>query len=77
MDIITINVGHNDTEKRAKSFMRRTGMKQRTIFDARSEITQLYKVFGVPTVIIADKGGKILYRQYYIPEEKEVKPLLH
>ncbi len=51
-------------------------MKEVTVFDKKSDIAKDYKVFGVPTVIISEKGGKILFRQHYVPDEKEIKALL-
>jgi len=51
-------------------------MKHLTIFDKKSAITKQYKIFGVPTVIIADKGGTIVFRQHFVPEEKDIKALL-
>jgi len=74
--VITINVGHNDTEQRAKSFIRRTSMKQLAVFDQKSAITQQYRVFGVPTIIVAKKGGDIIFRQHFVPSEGEIKALL-
>lgn len=56
--------------------MKRTAMKQLVIFDNKSDITQKYRVFGVPTVIIAQKGGNIVFRQYYVPTAQEIKTLL-
>jgi peroxiredoxin len=76
IEIITINVGHNETEEKAAKFVKRTGLNYPVIFDKNSTITKQYKVYGVPTVIIADTGGSIVYRQYSVPTEKEIKELL-
>ncbi len=76
IEIITINVGHNDSEGKIKNFVRMTGMNYPIIFDKKSVITKQYKVFGVPTVIIADTGGSIVFRQYYVPKAKEIQKLL-
>jgi peroxiredoxin len=76
IEIITINVGHNDSEGKIRKFVKMTGLKYPIIYDKKAEITKKYKVFGVPTVIIADTGGSIVFRQYYVPKAKEIKELL-
>jgi len=46
------------------------------MFDKKSLITQHYRVFGVPTIIIAEKGGNIVFRQHFVPSEDDIKALL-
>lgn len=76
MEIITINVGFNDSEKKAGHFVKEHAIKYPVIFDADSEITMNNKVTGVPTVIIADSSGTIVFRQYYVPNQDEIYKLL-
>lgn len=76
MEIITINVGHNDSEDRASRFIRKNEIKYPVIFDTKSKITMEYQVTGVPTIIIADTTGTILFRQYYVPDQEEINKLL-
>jgi len=47
------------------------------IYDKGSKITRDYGITGVPTVIIADRTGAILFRNHYVPNEVEINKLLH
>lgn len=71
-----INVGQRDSEARIDKFVRKNTIKYPVIYDKKSEITMDYKVFGVPTVIIADTKGTVLFRQYYVPKPEEITRLL-
>jgi hypothetical protein len=51
-------------------------MKYPVIFDSKSRITMQYKVIGIPTVILADASGTVLFRQYYVPNQQEIIKLL-
>lgn len=69
--IIGIDVGYNDTVKRARVFMEETKMAYPVIFDSDHSITNTYKVQGVPTVIIADRSGTIRFRNFKVPDITE------
>jgi peroxiredoxin len=68
MKFIGINVGHNDSEGKARRFMDKTGITYPVIFDKRGKIPRKYGVQGVPTVLIADKNGNIVFRNYGVPD---------
>jgi len=68
MEFIGINVGHNDSEGKARRFMDKTGMTYPVIFDKKGKIPRMYGVQGVPTVLIADKTGTIVFRNYGVPD---------
>ena len=76
MEIIMINVGQNDSEAKASRFIRKNDIRYPVIFDANSKITMEYRITGVPTVIMADTTGTILFRQYYVPNQREITELL-
>lgn len=71
MEFIGINIGHNDSLARARSFIEKTKMVYPTVFDKSSTITQKYRVIGVPTIIVADANGTIQFRNYGVPEITE------
>ena len=74
--VITINVGINDSEARARKFMDKTGLDYPVIFDAESVITRQHGIMGVPTILIADRRGAIVYRQHVVPDEAKLLSLL-
>ena len=71
MDFIGVNVGYNDTYKRAKAFVEKTGMTYPNLFDANGNIGEQYGLQGVPTVVIADKKGVVRYYGHATPEISE------
>ena len=66
MEFVGVNVGQNDTYKRAKAFADKYGMKYPTYFDSTGAVSRRY-VSGVPTVVIADKKGIIRYYGHMVP----------
>lgn len=71
MDFIGVNVGYNDSYKRAKAFVEKTGMNYPNLFDATGNIGEQYGLQGVPTVIVADKKGFVRYYGHSTPEISE------
>lgn len=71
MEFVAVNVGYNDSVERAQAFARKTGMTYPAIFDGSGKITEKYQLQGVPTIIIADKKGKILFRNFATPDISE------
>ena len=71
MEFIAVNVGYNDSVERAQAFARNTGMTYPAIFDGSGKITERYQLQGVPTILIADKKGKVLFRNFATPDISE------
>lgn len=72
IEIITINVGFRDTETRANQFIQKNDLKYPVLFDTQSQITQEHNVTGVPTVLISDQSGNILFRNHYVPNQDDI-----
>ncbi|PIE58178.1 MAG: redoxin [Desulfobulbus propionicus] len=68
MEFIGINIGSNDSPKRARAFMKKYKMAYPVIFDRSGTISQQYRVLGVPTIIVADKSGTIQFKNYGVPK---------
>ncbi len=73
MEFIGINVGHNDSEGKARRFMDKTGMTYPVIFDNKGKISRQYGIQGVPTILVADKKGVIVFKNYGVPEITDEK----
>lgn len=71
-----INVGQRDSATRIRKFIKKNEIRYPVIYDEKSKITTDYRVFGVPTVIIADISGTVVFRQYYMPKPEEIAGLL-
>ncbi len=77
MAFIGINVGFNDSIGRARAFMEITKMAYPVLFDTKGTLSKQYKVQGVPTIIVADKQGRVVSRSFGAPEitDEEFKQL--
>lgn len=73
MEFIGINVGYNDSEGKARRFMDKTGMAYPVIFDSKGKIPRMYGVQGVPTILVANKNGVIIFKNYGVPEISDEK----
>ncbi len=67
--VLAINVGVNDSEKRAGKFKQKYKMNYPISFDTGSKVTKEYGVMGTPTVMIIDKGGVVRYKASSLPEK--------
>ena len=71
MTFLAVNVGHNDSEAKARKFMEKYGMNYPVVFDKSSDISAKYRIQGVPTVLVADQKGTIVFKNYGVPEITE------
>ncbi len=71
LEILAINVGVNDSEKRTKAFMKKYKMNYPVLFDTGSKITKKYGVQGTPTVMIVDSEGVVRYKSASLPKDLE------
>ncbi len=67
MKFFSINIGANDSVRRATKYAKKIGMNYPIIFDEQQEITNQYRIMGVPTIIIADSKGTIQYWNHGVP----------
>lgn len=63
-----INIDKNDSPARALTFVNKNKIEYPVIYDKGSKITSSYKITGVPTVIITDRKGVVVFRRNYVPE---------
>jgi cytochrome c biogenesis protein CcmG, thiol:disulfide interchange protein DsbE len=69
LEILTINTGINDSEGKAREFLKQRGYTFDASFDHGFTIGDAYQVRGVPTVCLIDGAGVLRYRQAEIPLE--------
>ena len=46
------------------------------LLDTSAEVTARYQVRGIPTILVLDRAGKVVYRGYQLPPTSVLKPLL-
>jgi len=70
LEILGINI--KETQKKIFDFKQKTKVNYQILLDSKGVIAQKYKVVGIPTNILIDKDGKILYSGYSLEDCKKV-----
>jgi thiol-disulfide isomerase/thioredoxin len=60
--VIGINVGGVDSLKSVKKYSKRYKVNYPLLIDSDNETVEAYSVHAIPTVVLLDKNGKILFR---------------
>jgi peroxiredoxin len=69
--VIGINVGVNDSARKAEAYRKKYGLTFPIVFDKESRFTHFYGVITVPTNLIIDTKGVVRYRGVILPENLE------
>ncbi len=67
--VLGINVGVNDSPRKAKVYHERYELNYPVAFDHGSEVSRAFGVAGTPTVVILDKRGIVRYRAAAVPQD--------
>ena len=73
IEILAVNL--KESKSRIESFAKAYGIKFRILRDPKADAAYAYGVMGIPTYILINKAGKIVFNDNYFPE-KEYKDLL-
>ncbi len=67
--VLGINVGVNDSPRKAQAYHERYDLNYPVAFDHGSKVSRAFGVAGTPTVVILDKRGIVRYRAAAVPED--------
>lgn len=67
--VIGVNVGINDSPRKAKVYQERLKLNYPVVFDQGSQVTRAYGVAGTPTIIILDRQGVVRYKAASVPQD--------
>jgi peroxiredoxin len=59
--VVFLAIAVDDTEKKAKEFMKKMGMTIPAGLDKTGKIKEDYGIYGMPTTFFIDKNGKVSY----------------
>jgi len=59
--VVFLAIAVDDTEKKAKEFLKKTGLTIPAGLDRTGKIKDAYGLYGMPTTFFIDKNGKISY----------------
>ena len=68
IEFIGINVGMNDTEEKARAFIKEHKMTYPNVFDKTGKLSEKYQLNKVFSLILASKKGTIMMQYNTIPE---------
>ena len=71
--VLVINTG--ESEMRVENFIRRFSFSYPVLLDKDFDVVESYGVLGVPTYILIDQQGNIVFKSHYFPK-REYKALL-
>ncbi len=57
-----LNVNQREDPEKVEAFLKARGIRLNVLFDANGEVSQLYRVYGLPTLLIIDKEGALRFR---------------
>jgi peroxiredoxin len=61
-EVMFLGVAIQDEYSAAKAFLDQHGMTYAAVFDAGSTMMTAYRITGIPTTVVLDAGGRIVYR---------------
>jgi thiol-disulfide isomerase/thioredoxin len=64
VEVLTVNVGMNDSISNIDRYFRKNSFTIPTIFDQKGDLTSSFGVVGTPYHVLIDKQGKIDYRTF-------------
>ena len=78
IEVIGIDPGWNDSIKRLKNFIQRHNVKFKMCFDESGKWGQLYRIRGVPSIVIIDINGDVQYVGNRVPKnlKEQIKSLM-
>ena len=61
-----------ESEKKVNAFISSKKVAYPVLLDRRGKVARKYRVVGVPTYILIDRKGKVVYRGHELPEIRKV-----
>ena len=71
--VVFLGIAVDDTEKKAKEFMKKMGMTIPAGLDKTGKIKDAYGIYGMPTTFFIDKNGKVSYSHAGVVTEELLK----
>lgn len=67
LEVVAINIATNDPLPRVQRFLEVNKLPYRILYDEKNEVSRVYGVFGIPTSLLIDRDGSIVYRDNVLP----------
>lgn len=73
LEVVAVNVG--ERQNKVAAFVKRYNLSYKVLLDTSASVSKSFSVIGVPTYVLIDKKGRIVFTDNYFPE-KEYKKLI-
>ncbi|MFH0948519.1 MAG: TlpA disulfide reductase family protein [Elusimicrobiota bacterium] len=74
--LVVASINVQEREKKVADFVKRKKMLYKILLDTDSEVAKKFKVYGLPTNILIDSKGMIVFRGNNLPNESEIEKVL-
>lgn len=74
LEVLNIDIG--ESEKKVSSYVKENEIKYHVVLDSDGQVSDSYRVTGIPLNIILDKEGIIRYRENVLPDKNDLKKYL-
>ncbi|MDD5688576.1 MAG: TlpA disulfide reductase family protein [Elusimicrobia bacterium] len=74
--LVVISVNVQEREEKVSSFVQKKKILYRILLDSSAEVSNKFKVYGIPTNMLIDSKGVIVFRGNDMPDVKEIEKIL-
>ncbi|MBI5573988.1 MAG: TlpA family protein disulfide reductase [Elusimicrobia bacterium] len=74
--LIVVSINVQERESKVVDFVKRKKILYKILLDANSEVSKKFKVYGIPTNILINSKGVIVFRGNNLPDESEIEKVL-
>ena len=74
--LIIVSVNVQEKEEKILRFVKKKRARYNILLDTTAEAAEKFKVYGIPTNILIDSKGVIVFRGNNLPDEKEIEKVL-
>lgn len=59
-----VNIDIEEPREKVSRFAEKYKVSYRMLLDEKGKVAEIYKIVGIPSIVLIDKDGKVLSRQY-------------
>jgi len=74
--LIIVSVNVQEKEEKILRFVKKKKAGYNILLDTTAEVAEKFKVYGIPTNILINSKGIIVFRSYNLPDKKEIEKIL-
>lgn len=68
IELLAINIG--ETTSKVEKFLKSKNLTLKVLMDGDSRVAEAFKVMGIPTYVLVNKKGEIVYSGHSFPDSK-------